>query len=116
MALSRPLVLRDIGGVGQLPPGAVLAPLPIAVTDGDTELDPGGAAAAGVTAWSTSAETPVHWDGAAWRITAVPHSLNTIRDGQIVTVPTEHNLLVVGTLDIQGDGVLDGAGNVIEVS
>lgn len=88
----------------------------IAISDGDTAPDPGGTGAAGTRAWSTSAQTSFEWDGSAWRVAAPPASLNTIRDGQIVTIPATHNLLVVGTLDIQGTGVLDAQGLVIEVS
>lgn len=114
--LHRPLVLNNQSQIAQLPSTDFLRPTQIGVSDGDTSPDPGGIPASGVVAWSTITECAVHWDGSAWRILAVPHSLNTIRDGQIVTIPEEHNLLVVGTLDIQGSGVVDGSGNILEVS
>lgn len=102
----------------ELPLGDFIAMTLVGAMDGDTLPDPGGLGAIGVTGWSAIAKTPMHWDGHAWRFSSVPASLNHIRHGQIVAIPNDHNLLIAGTLVIEGSGVLllQGNATVFEIN
>ena len=42
------------------------SPPALAIGEGDTLPDPGGASAAGAVAWSTTLAKPVYWTGANW--------------------------------------------------
>lgn len=91
-------------------------PVSLAIAEGATTPDPGGAAAKGAVVWSTTTATMLKWNGAAWYSVAPTRAVGITIDG-VTAVPAIglKGLIVcpfAGTL-ISWAMVADAAGSMV---